>query len=195
MVRWTPPRGGEDVRLDTSQVESGQRDDIQSFVQRYSNVDHITGRGDGGHRGPGPLLMAWPDMQDMGKALQQSHGVTGICIIEGVREDLSGWVAAMNPEILGTHEVQATGAVGLPPVVVEELEALTLAINHNNTISAGSEKTQVVSALLRLHVQGVYMDASAIEVWALAHGWVGKNPSRLAEYVTKINSGTRPRTQ
>jgi hypothetical protein len=31
--------------------------------------------------------------------------------------------------------------------------------------------------------------------WALAHGWSGKNPERLAQYARDINSGKRPRTK
>lgn len=38
------------------------------------------------------------------------------------------------------------------------------------------------------------MDAAAMQVWALAHGWSGKNPQRLAKYVSDINGGKRPRT-
>jgi hypothetical protein len=30
---------------------------------------------------------------------------------------------------------------------------------------------------------------------ALAHGWSGKNPERLAQYVRDVNAGKRPRTR
>jgi hypothetical protein len=83
----------------------------------------------------------------------------------------------------------------LNPVVVEAMKGLTRTINHNNTISAGFEKDQVVGVLLALHGAGITMDADAIEGWSVAHGWSGKNPSRLAKYVRDINDGKRPQSK
>jgi len=40
---------------------------------------------------------------------------------------------------------------------------------------------------------GIGMDAEAIEGWALANGWSGKNPERLGQYVRNINAGKRSR--
>jgi hypothetical protein len=51
----------------------------------------------------------------------------------------------------------------------------------------------VVSSLLALHDAGIRMDGEAMQGWALAHGWSGKNPERLAKYVDDINVGKRPR--
>ena len=34
----------------------------------------------------------------------------------------------------------------------------------------------------------------AMQGWALANGWAGQNPERLAGYVRDINEGKRPRT-
>jgi transposase len=39
------------------------------------------------------------------------------------------------------------------------------------------------------------MDAGAIQCWALTHGWSGKNPERLPQYVRGVNAGKRPRTR
>ncbi|MBT2523524.1 hypothetical protein [Arthrobacter sp. ISL-28] len=39
------------------------------------------------------------------------------------------------------------------------------------------------------------MDADAMQGWALAHGWAGKNPEGLAQYVRDINGGKRPRAR
>ncbi len=83
----------------------------------------------------------------------------------------------------------------LDPVAVEAIKSLTSAINHNNTIAAGYEKDMVVSALLALHDAGVLMDGAAVQGCALAHGWAGKNSSRLAKYVDDINDGKRPRSR
>jgi hypothetical protein len=79
------------------------------------------------------------------------------------------------------------------PVVVEAMKSLTLTINHNNTIAAGYEKDDVVGVLLALHDAGIPMDGDAMQGLALAHGWSGKNPALLANYVKDINNGKCPR--
>ena len=66
---------------------------------------------------------------------------------------------------------------------------------RNNTIAAGYEKDDVVSMLLLLRDSGIPMDGSAMEGWALAHGWSGDNPARLGKYVDDINAGKRPRVR
>jgi hypothetical protein len=50
-----------------------------------------------------------------------------------------------------------------------------------------------VSVLLALHDAGVPMDVDAMQGWAVAHGWSGKNPALLAKYVEEINGGKRLR--
>ncbi|GAA5152322.1 MULTISPECIES: hypothetical protein [Amycolatopsis] len=75
------------------------------------------------------------------------------------------------------------------------MKSLTKTINHSNTISAGFEKDMVVGTLLALHDAGVPMDGEAMQGRALANGWSGKNPQRLAQYVRDINAGKRPRSR
>lgn len=52
-----------------------------------------------------------------------------------------------------------------------------------------------MSMLLLLRDSGIPMDGSAMEGWALAHGWSGDNPARLGKYVDDINAGKRPRVR
>lgn len=73
------------------------------------------------------------------------------------------------------------------------MQSLTRTINHDNTISAGFEKDNVVSTLLALHGAGIRLNGEAMQGGALAHGWSGRNPERLAGYVQDINAGKRPR--
>ncbi|MDV2474330.1 hypothetical protein F8M49_00990 [Rhodococcus zopfii] len=101
----------------------------------------------------------------------------------------------MKPDILGAGSAGEDLCPDLDPVVVEALKGLTRTVNHNNTISAGFEKDQVVGVLLALRDARVPMDADAMRGWALAHGWLDKNPARLAQYVHDINVGKRPRTR
>lgn len=104
-------------------------------------------------------------------------------------------MTAMKPTILGAGSAWEMLAPDLDPIVVEALKSLTLTINHNNTISAGFEKDQVVGVLLALRDARIPMDAGAMQGWALANGWAGKNPERLAQYVRDINGGKRPRSR
>ena len=169
--------------------------ELENFVRRYRDVEHITGRGGRTPTGPGPVLMAWADMDDIGKLVRYSKGIRGLCVITWYEDGLRPWVTAMKPTILGDGSAWEMLAPHLDPVVVEALKSLTLTINHNNTISAGFEKDHVVGVLLALRDARIPMDAGAMQGWALANGWTGKNPERLAQYVRDINAGKRPRSR
>lgn len=169
---------------------------LESFVNRYSDVRHVTGRGGGYLRGRGPVLMAWADMDDIGKLVQFSGShIRGLCVITWAPDRIRPWVTATNPTILGDGSDWEEATPELDPVVVEAMKSMTLVINHNNTISAGFEKDQVVGTLLALHKARFRLDPDAMQGWALAHGWSGKNPQRLADYVKDINAGKRPRAR
>lgn len=168
---------------------------LDALVQRYSDVEHITGRGWGGHSGPGPVLMAWPDMDGISELIRSSHAITALCVITWYADGIRPWVTAMRPEILGDGSEWDRLSPDLDPIVVRAMESLTLTINHNNTIAAGYEKDDVVSTLLALRDARIPMDAEAMQGWALAHGWSGKNPEHLAKYVRDINAGKRPRSR
>lgn len=168
---------------------------LDSFVRKYGNVEHITGRGGGMPSRRGPVLMAWADMADIGELVRFSSGVRALCVITWNEKNLRPWVAAMSPTILGDGSAWDNETPDLDPVLIEALKGLTLTVNHNNTISAGFETDQVVGVLLALHAAHVPMNAEAIQGWTLAHGWSGTHPERLAQYVRDINNGKRPRTR
>lgn len=168
---------------------------LESFVRNHRNVEHITGRGGGSPSGRGPVLMAWADMQDIGELVRYSAGVRTLCVIAWNEKNLRPWVRSTNAVILGDGTAWKEESPALDPVLVEALKGLTLTINHNNTISAGFEKDQVVAVLLALHDARIKMSPDVIQGWALANGWSGKNPERLAQYVRDISGGKRPRTR
>ncbi|MYY08874.1 hypothetical protein GT204_08150 [Streptomyces sp. SID4919] len=169
---------------------------LEQFVSRHSNVEHVTGRGGGFIGREGPVLMAWPDMADIGKLVQHgSHRVRALCVITWNEDEIRPWVTAMKPSPLGDTSAWDELTPALDPVVIEALKSLTTTINHNNTIAAGYEKDMVVGSLLALHDSGIPIDGEAMQGWALAHGWSGKNPERLAKYVNEINAGKRPRSR
>ncbi|MFI1112749.1 hypothetical protein ACH4TU_33000 [Streptomyces physcomitrii] len=167
---------------------------LEDLVSGRSEVEHLVGRGGGSTRGHGPVLMAWPDMADIGLLVQHGgHRIRALGIIAGDQDEIRPWVTAMSPSVLGDGSAWDELTPDLDLVVVEALKSLTQTLNHNNTISAGYEKDQVVRCLLALHDAGLPMDGTAMEGWALAHGWSGRNPERLARYVEVINAGRRPR--
>jgi hypothetical protein len=166
---------------------------LDRLVHRHSNVEHIAGRGGGFIRSSGPVLMAWADMDDIGELVRfGSRRIRALCIITYNEKTLRPWVSAVRPTILGDDSAWGKLTPELDPLVIEAMKSLTLTVNHNNTISAGFEKDQVVSVLLALHDAGIRMHGEAMQGWALAHGWSGKNPERLAQYVKDINAGRRP---
>lgn len=187
---------GETLSVWTS-LKSNLRNcaELERLVQRYRDVEHITGRGGNMPAGPGPVLMAWADMDDIGELVRYSRGIRSLCVITWNEDRIRPWVTATKPDILGDGSAWENICADLDPVVVEALKGLTRTVNHNNTISAGFEKDQVVGVLLALRDARVPMDADAMQGWALAHGWSGKNPERLAQYVHGINAGKRPRTR
>ncbi|GHE33932.1 hypothetical protein GCM10018771_12440 [Streptomyces cellulosae] len=168
--------------------------ELEQLVARHPNVEHVTGRGGGSVRGNGPVLMAWPEMTDIGKLVQ--HGgsrIRALCVITWNEDEIRPWVTAVRPSSLGDGSAWEDLTPALNPIVVEALRSLTLTVNHNNTISAGRDKDVVVSSLLALHDADIRLDGEAMQGWALAHGWSGENPERLAKYVRDINAGKRPR--
>lgn len=168
---------------------------LSSFVQRYSNVEHITGRGGGMPSSPGPVLMAWADMKDIGELTRFSRGIRALCVISWNEENLRPWVTITRPDMLGDDTAWGSKSSDMDPVLVEALNGLTLTVNHNNTIAAGFEKDQVVGVLMALTKAGIPMDPDAVQAWALGHGWAGSNPAKLGEYVRDINAGKRPRSR
>lgn len=167
---------------------------LERLVNRHSNVEHVTRRGGGFIRGKGPVLMAWADMDDIGKLVRYGgHGIRALCVITWNEDAIRPWVSAVRPTVLGEGSAWEELTPDLDGVVIAAMKSLTLTVNHNNTISGGFEKDMVVSTLLALHDAGIRMDAAAMQGWALANGWSGENPARLAKYVEDINAGKRPR--
>ncbi len=169
---------------------------LEDLVARHGDVEHVTGRGGSYVRGPGPVLMAWADMDDIGKMMRGGgRHVRALCVITWNEEAIRPWVSAMRPQLLGDGSAWTSATPDLDPVLVEALTSLTALINHNNTIAAGFEKDMVVGTLLALHDAGIPMEGPAVQAWALAHGWSGDNPQRLAKYVQDVNAGKRPRSR
>ncbi|MEU2658372.1 hypothetical protein ABZ615_23995 [Streptomyces sp. NPDC007325] len=167
--------------------------DLRQLVDRHSHVEHVTNRGGAFIERGGPVLMAWPDMSDIGELVRSASRIRSLCVLTWNEDEIRPWVAAVMPEILGDESDWEDTAEDIDPVVIEALKSVMKTVNHNNTIAAGFEKDVVVSSLLALHDAGLQMDGEAMQGWALANGWSGKNPQHLAKYVHDINAGKRPR--
>ena len=195
-IRWLAGHLGDGQRLTvwTPQKQNlTGNPQLRSLAARTS-VEHITGRGGAHLTGSGPVLMAWPHPTDISELLRyNSHQVTALCVIAWGDELLS-WASAARPELLGKTTAWDMGDQ-LDPVVEAAMRNVTRSINHNNTIAGGDDKDDVVSALLALHDAGYALDAKALEGWAVANGWSGRNPARLADYARRIMRGSRPRSR
>lgn len=168
---------------------------LADWLRRFSDVEFATARGFP-MVSRGPVLALWPSAQGLGKLLDRRGALTALCVASWNHVEIGPWVASARPEILDSaqEEWESTPQMQLDPEVEEEMLSMTRLINHNNTISGGFEKSVVVKALLRLHDAGHRLDGAQLEGWALAHGWGGTNPAKLASYITEINGGKRPRT-
>jgi hypothetical protein len=125
---------------------------LEQFVARHSNVEHVTGRGGAFIHGNGPVLMAWADMDDIGKLTQYGgHRIRALCVVTWNDDAIRPWVSAVRPTVLGDGSTWEDLTPELDAVVVDAMTSLTRTVNHNNTISAGFEKDMVVSTLLALH--------------------------------------------
>lgn len=167
---------------------------LSSFVTRYTDVAHVTQRGGGYLRGRGPVLMAWPDMGDIGELLRSAERVRALCVISWNDNELRPWVTFAEPEILGNESSWEVLTPPIHPVTLEAMKHLTMVINHNNTIAgSGYDKDDVVGILRLLADHGVPFRGTALQGWALANGWARGNPQQLAKYADDINTGKRPR--
>lgn len=169
---------------------------LEQFVGQYQQVDHVTARGGAYMHQSGPVLMAWADPTDIGDFIQTNrHRIHALCVVSWVEAKLRPWVAQAHPELLGDTTIWDAQISTLDQVVEEAMKDVTRSINHNNTITAGYDKEDVVSALLALHDAGYHLDGPAMEGWAIAHGWTGRNAAQLQRYAEGINLGKRPRVR
>lgn len=172
------------------------------FLQEQSKrdgVDLMIAVGKDVHRVNGPVLAMYPDAED----LAYPAGAMGVMALAVVQwsSPLETWAQEVNAEIVHTFEpVVDRGPLPvlepeaeLIPTIVDALERITQMINHNNTISAGRDKRDVVRPLLRLHDAGIILPPKKMAEWAVAHGWRQGNPKELIELAKKINKGVRPR--
>lgn len=200
-IRWilSHLRKGQYLTVWVSQKSVLSANAWVSDLTSSRRVKIAVGRGSGFFTANGPVVALYADADDLGK-ITRAQGITALCVVQWA-DQLSTWVKEVDGTVL--HELELDeedrrlwglgGAVELDPELIASLESMTRLLNHNNTISAGFEKRVVVRELLTLHDAGHRLPAQEMKEWAVAHGWTGDNPKRLAEFATRINGGARPR--
>jgi len=161
---------GDSLAVWTHQKNNlGNNPKLESIVDYY-DLDHITARGGGSLRHGGSVLMAWADPNDIAAFMKfNSERVRALCLISWDEDRLAPWVAMMDAELLGNLRGWSPVVPDFHPVVLEEPGHLTTSINHNNTITGGYEKDDVVRVLLDLYDAGYELDGQSMSAWATAN--------------------------
>ena len=167
------------------------RTEFLQDLSKHEGVDLEIAVGKEVHRVNGPVLAMYPDAEDLAYPAG-AQGVTALAVVQW-SSPLETWAQEVNAEIVHTFEpVVDRGPLPGPereaeliPTIVDALEWITQKINHNNTISAGRDKRDVVRPLLRLHDEGIILPPKKMAEWAVAHGWRRGNPKELIDLAKK----------
>lgn len=200
-LRWARRhvREGQRLTLWVPQKRTLNNNEFLRDLAKREGRDLTIAVGKDVYRVNGPVLAMYADPDDLAYPAA-AHGVTALVVVQ-CSSPLDTWAKEVNAEVVHTFKpvverAPLTGSGPEPeliPAVVHALEGITQMINHNNTISAGRDKRDVIRPLLRLHDDGVPLPPKRMAEWAVAHGWRSDNPKELMGWVRKINSGVRPR--
>lgn len=144
------------------------------------------------HWGGGPVLAPWPTEEVLGFIADRLVRLaTGVCVLPwGDDPFLSAWLSAHKAVNLLTGHAESTSADDLlSPVVRVAMEHLSQAVNHNNALVSGYEKSYAVRTLQELRRSGHALDVDAICAWALANGFTTSEVKHLRQYVERVQSG------
>ena len=122
----------------------------------------------------GPILAPWPSEEVLGSLSDQlAAKATSVCVIEwGVKAFRRAWLRAH-----GAQNLVSGASYGGPsnellsPTVRVAMTHLSLAVNHNNALVQGYEKSYAVRTLQELHRAGHHIDVDNLCAWALANGF------------------------
>lgn len=161
-----------------------------------NGVNTILGRNSYIFNANGPVLAAYPRVEDLG-TIVGSRGITALCVVQWV-DSLKIWIQETKAEVLTEERADNDSSRDeeeslLAPEIRQALEYMDMMVNCNNAISGGYEKKIVIRQLLKLHDEGIYLPGNEMAEWVASRGWKGENCSKLREYAEKINNGIRPR--
>lgn len=142
----------------------------------------------------GPVLACRPDMVHLGR-VDQDPRTRALCVVGWTDDDdVKGWIAAFDPELLDRSGKPTPRAQSIDDeVVVQGLMTMSMMVNHGNNLTGSMDKRDAIDVLQRLHDAGHRFDADAVFAWSLANGWNDRGAGRLREFAHRIAAGERPR--
>lgn len=171
-------------------------DEFFKQLSSQIGVNTISGRNSYIFNADGPVLAAYPRVEDLG-TIVGSRGITALCVVRRV-DSLKIWIQETKAEVLTEERADNDSSRDeeeslLAPEIRQALEYMGMMVNCNNAISGGYEKKIVIRQLLKLHDEGIYLPGNEMAEWVASRGWKGENCSKLREFAAKINNGIRPR--
>lgn len=140
---------------------------------------------------PGGLVFAvWTD-DEMLDALHVRRGVTAICAVPWLPQDIARWSRVMNPVDLRAEQPNLPAPISLPPPVLEALREVTSRTNLETGLAHPADHDSAVEAFSLLRGAGFSWNAEDVQVWALQNGWRPRGAEELAEIAKKIAAGSR----
>jgi len=130
------------------------------------------------------VLCALPD-KDMLKTLDSVRNLKVAVVVPWHMEEVSEWIRAWNPVILGKDHSEAERLIE-NPVVEEAMEMLTRYINISTGLTHPSDKDRAIELLKILRDNGELYDPASLRAWALRHGWTPEGAEDLEEYAQAV---------
>jgi len=163
---------------------------LEQLSQRVSTATWRTLRGGKVGWSGGVVLAAWPDEQHLAE-IADDRRTKGLVVLAWSDNDVAGWAAAAQPEVLNPDVEVGTASV-CDPVVAKGLETLTALVNHGNALAGTLDRRDAIMVLQKLHDGGHRLDPDEVYAWSLAHGWPARGALRLKEIASRIAAGSRP---
>ncbi len=130
------------------------------------------------------VLCVFPD-KDMLKALDSVRNLKVAVVVPWHMEEVSEWIRAWNPIILGKEHGEAECLIA-NPVVEEAMAMLTRHINLSTGLINPSDRRSAIELLKILRDNGELYDPASLRAWALRHGWTPEGAEDLESYAQAV---------
>ena len=130
------------------------------------------------------VLCVFPD-QDMLKTLDSVRNLKIAVVVPWYMEDVSEWIRAWNPIILGKEHSEVERLIA-NPVVEEAMTMLTGRINTSTGLTHPSDKGSAIELLKILRDSGELYDPASLRAWALRHDWTPQGAEDLERYAQAV---------
>lgn len=140
----------------------------------------------------GAVLAPWPSDAVLGAlAGPLSERLTKVCVLEwGEKPAVRAWLTAhCAASLLGGSPLASGDGELISPVVRIAMEELSQAVNHNNALIQGYEKSYAVRTLKELVRAGHRYDVNALCAWASANGFTQNEVKHLRDYAQRVLDG------